>query len=484
MQKKSLIILSATLVLFACSRGELFQNNSNISLSINTVVTDSIGGQWLGFGYNQYPIDRDASGKDLDYWDSAHWLLTTGRMNYIRPSIVRLNVYREWFDSSGVVGDYNWDSPRILSLCRLLDWYRANEIPVMTGLWHSNKAGEDDPSFYISTGPGSFQALQADLFNYLYQVKGYTNIRWYTPTNEPLGAGISFSQWSAMMHNTYLAFMDGNFPLSTLCGPDSWGDWNGMAASENAGDLHGYDHHYYAAYDEITSGSLEINLKAAVSAIQSADSSNKPVFVSECGFLHDASDPIDYWYLQNPVPVINPGTFLYGLLAFDYGIQLARSGNSGAMAWALDGFDCRKDPGMWNISGMNNGTVLRPWFYTWSLLCRYFPAGGTIYPVKSYHDQVRIVAFRKPSGKSSHWTIAMVNWAGGDANISIYLPGWKGGSFTAFTYSKLNSGDGYSLGLAGQPMPISSPSTGFTLKLPSQTAMLITTLDNAPLDPQ
>jgi hypothetical protein len=94
----------------------------------------------------------------------------------------------------------------------------------------------------------------------------------------------------------------------------------------------------------------------------------------------------------------------------DYGIQVARSGESGALAWSLDGYDYGKDPGMWNIAGNNGGIKLRPWYYSWSLLCRYFPAGGTIYPINFNSNLARGVAIEKKVLDQSHWTFAFVNW--------------------------------------------------------------------------
>lgn len=33
---------------------------------------------------------------------------------------------------------------------------------------------------------------------------------------------------------------------------------------------------------------------------------------------------------------------------------------------------------MWNNAGTYGGMTLRPWYYTWQLMCRYFPRGAKI----------------------------------------------------------------------------------------------------------
>ncbi|HEU5374927.1 MAG TPA: hypothetical protein VFV38_05780, partial [Ktedonobacteraceae bacterium] len=50
-----------------------------------------------------------------------------------------------------------------------------------------------------------------------------------------------------------------------------------------------------------------------------------------------------------------------------------RAGASGAAAWDLDDAMHNKVWGMWNIV---DEPAPRPWYYAWSLLSRYFPAGA------------------------------------------------------------------------------------------------------------
>ncbi len=157
------------------------------------------------------------------------------------------------------------------------------------------------------------------------------------------------------MRNTYQGFLAANLPITKFTGADSWEEWTSFAATYNNKELSAYDHHYYlnSGINQVIYGDLEEQFKIEVGNIRRIDMGNKPVFLSEVGFT--TTSELDYWFVLNPIPSLTPKTFTYGLLALDYGIQVARSGESGALAWSLDGYDYGKDPGMWNIAGNNGG---------------------------------------------------------------------------------------------------------------------------------
>jgi hypothetical protein len=472
------ITLSFLLFFVSCRKNEPITNQI-----VNLTISNSKTTTWLGFGYNQYPIDRNSEGVDMDVWDNSHWDLMIERAAYIKPSLVRINLYRYWFNPSGVVGDYNWNSTRMISLYKVLDYYKSKNIPVMTGLWQSTLNGGDNTPFYTTYGENSFQKLQVDLFQQLFSVKGYTNIKWYTPTNEPKGMGMDFQKWSIMIRNAFNGFSTANLPLNVFCGADSWEEWTSSAASFNKAELSGYDHHYYlnSGFNQVINDSLEQQFEKEVTTITNIDNSNKPVFLSEAGFSSASDGAIDYWYKLNPIPEINPSTTKYALLAFDYGLQVARSGESGALAWSLDGFDYGKDPGMWNLSGNNGGIQLRPWYYSWSLLCRYFPSGGIIYPINFKSSSIRGLALEQRIQNKSHWTFAFINWGDLEVETKVSVPFFKGGEFSKFQLSLNSSGDGELLSLPKENINIISLNDGVLLNIPPSAGILITSMDNSPI---
>lgn len=468
------LVLALFSSLVSCNQDDLDVDpfsKSTISAPLQTT--------WLGFGYNQDPLDRNSDGHNIGEWDEARWKLTMERINHIKPSLVRVVLYRKWFNPSGVVGDYDWDTPSMRSLYKVLDFYHEKNIPVMTGLWQSTLDHNDNVPFYTTEGDDSFQKLQVDMFSQLYNVKGYSNIKWYTPTNEPKGMGMDFQKWAMMMRNTHKGFQLANLPLDLFCGADSWDEWTLSAARFTKNELSGYDHHYYlnTGINQVVDGSLEQLFKKEVADIKNLEPSNKPVFLSEVGF----SSSVDYWFVLNPIPDLNPTTGKYALVAFDYGIQVARSGESAALAWSLDGYDYGKDPGMWNIAGNNGGIKLRPWFYSWAMLCRYFPAGGTIYPIDFMSSSIRGVAIEQQVSGKSNWTFAFVNWGEKEVETNFSIPNYEGGDFAKFQFTASSNGDGVSLSLPKENLKINSLNDGFLIKIPASSGLLITSMENSPI---
>ena len=116
-------------------------------------------------------------------------------------------------------------------------------------------------------------------------------------------------------------------------------------------------------------------------------------------------------------------------------ISVMNSGFSGAAAWMLDdsmhsnGDSGRTEDiklwGMWNTLG---GTVfgdpsqeeIRPWYYTWSLMCRCFPAGSRIVELDGKMPAgVAGTAAVLPDGSVS---VALVNFGDRDHTVKLNLP--------------------------------------------------------------
>ena len=214
------------------------------------------------------------------------------------------------------------------------------------------------------------------------------------------------------------------------------------------------------------------SLNSDVSGVDTNDTADKPVYLSEMG-------------VTNPDSGTNPpiNSYAYGLDMFDYGIQAALGGEASAMAWCVDGFDYNKNCGMWDISGLNGGTTLRPWFYSWSLLNRYFPSNATIYRMNAPAN-VRVVAASVPAGTKDHWSFALVNQNTTDQSVTLQVPGWGSGNFNEYVYSSGgNAADGN-----GFPVPTTQISTasggltqGLTVDVPAGSGVVLTTLDGSPL---
>ncbi|MCB5164930.1 hypothetical protein LG634_08825 [Streptomyces bambusae] len=111
----------------------------------------------------------------------------------------------------------------------------------------------------------------------------------------------------------------------------------------------------------------------------------------------------------------------------DLAVQEARSGVDGAAAWCLDGYAATTFCGMWGRGDEDpdkvsaHSTALRPWFYTWSLLTRYLPAGSVIH-TPAEPTGVRVLAAQLPGGG---WTFALVNRTSVTQTVRLTEPtGW------------------------------------------------------------
>jgi len=110
------------------------------------------------------------------------------------------------------------------------------------------------------------------------------------------------------------------------------------------------------------------------------------------------------------------------------------SGYSGIAAWMLDdAMHSNGDAGnikdiklwgMWNILGEKvfhdaSQVEIRPWYYTWALMCRYFPTGTNILKVSGDRSHGVFVAAGEYQG---NYVVAAVNVQDNDRNIAISLP--------------------------------------------------------------
>ena len=131
------------------------------------------------------------------------------------------------------------------------------------------------------------------------------------------------------------------------------------------------------------------------------------------------------------------------MLVYDYfyaldmpflAMEAMNGGFSGVAAWMLDdamhtnGDSGRPEDlkiwGMWNILGEEvfgdpAQEEIRPWYYTWSLICRYFPSGSDILKVNAGDKYGFTAAAAVKNGKM---TVALVNCNEDEVNVDVTLP--------------------------------------------------------------
>lgn len=459
-------------------------------LSAQTISTiqQELSTPWDGFGYNQWGWARQSNGSTYKAWDNELWNTTEQRILAIQPALVRLPLERYWFnkDDNGnslPVGTYNWNSKYMQSFYKIMDLYKAKNIKVMSGLWHAVMEGYiEDEVFYMSSGNGSFARLQADLLDYLINTKGYTNIKYYTPTNEPLGCMSGYNVWSTMIVNLKNELVARGLPSNILIGADSWGDWIWLPARDNKEQLIGYDFHNYLndtpddTYNLLYNRTLESFLTNSLNLIYQQDNTNKPVIVSE---IAPIGVPFVDWPVADAPAHCRVDTYEYGLGYWDYGIQLLRSGIASGLAWGLDGFDQNKNSGMWNNAGTYGGMTLRPWYYTWQLMCRYFPTDAKVLKMTEMENKkdLRIAGARIGASDYTYVVVNRRNSAESKSQTVTFKSPGQNKTFYVYTYSRNYYGNGVELSL---PYIIKTTNSlendGITIDVPLESGVLITTL--------
>lgn len=416
------------------------------SRPVSVTVTDEvINPCYLGNGVEWDPYDEaPAWGCPLSDQD---WETLFRRLDYMRPQYVRcmINSPFTYFDGKGFVDERNAGS-----LLKLLGYCQRNDIMVVYGEYNP-------PTWEMKCSQAWVEASVRHL-NWLVEENGFTCIKHFVIFNEPDGNWAStngdFAFWKAMTAR-FQAQMDRYPALQgvTLAGPDAVIDYRNPASAYDAlGWLEAtvkevpqvgiYDMHAYPGQQYVRSGAFQKTLEGMKAAV-----GDKPLILGEAGFKY-FSDPADsalareYWKRVEGHPFTKGSDC--NMLVYDdfYALDMPlllmsvmNAGLSGAAAWMLDdAMHSNGDSGttgdvklwgMWNILGSEvfgdaSQEEVRPWYYTWSLMCRHFPAGSTILKLAGkLPADVAAVAARKPDGS---YAVAFVNFGDKDQSIDLQLP--------------------------------------------------------------
>jgi hypothetical protein len=197
------------------------------------------------------------------------------------------------------------------------------------------------------------------------------------------------------------------------------------------------------------------------------DNSNKPVVCGEAGAINGSW--LD-WPANAPDGAIHSYDFIYGVYMIDFAIQSMRAGVASSLSWGLQGFDQSKDAGMWNNTGNYGGLKLRPLYYAWSLLCRYFPDGATC--LKMTQQTARIKVGGVLIG-ADDYSFVVCNRATYDEKTTINLPGNGEKKYFVYHFTEDNQGDGVQLSL---PYSEVSVTNSITVNVPKNGVVFMTTL--------
>ena len=421
-------------------------NESAIMMHINDsqIVSKNYlgnGVQWSAYPHAATPNDEWGMLMTEDKWQ-----MNFDRLDYMQPKLFRVLDQANWrylvdFDKNGNP-ILNFDNDEVKAVERILDYAQKNNIVVLFGEWgtpfkvHDTEAGHSD-KFSGANDPKWIDSI-VEYLHYLIIQKGYTCIKYYNLVNEPNGDWAStngdFDQWArGVKLLTNRLKEKGLDKYVAVAGPDAvtrydnpasaykGGEWVEQCAKQLDSITGIYEVHDYTDYELVRSGGFETFHKEVAAHIKET---NKQIIFGELGFARGSKEnqeraKADGFSCEDSQ--MDVYDYSYGVDMADAQIQSMLAGYSGSAAWALDdamhtmGDKGNKKElkrwGMWNSLGSElcnrpEDEQMRPWFYSWSLLCRYIPTGATVIRV----DMPTTEGLRAVSAThNDNTTIAIVN---------------------------------------------------------------------------
>lgn len=382
--------------------------------TIVNFTSDVVSTGYIGNGAQWDPYQLDYGTKKLTMTEE-HWQTIYRRLDFMRPQLMRV-VHNT---ASLMTDDYKLAPERNLDqVTHILDYCQSHGVTVIFGDWGwgLGKVPDFDKRKV---------ELAADYVTWLIRDRGYSCIKYYNMVNEPNGFWSltegDYDMWRDLTLTFYNRLKKNKILDSiTLVGPDVaiWTPdevpWVERASRDV--ELGLYDIHTYPSKCTVNSGDYGRIIKAYLDAVPAAKKGGErpKMVMGEIGLKF--VEPADSLYQQEMLrraaarPYASTEDsqmfvfdYMYGTDMADAVMQTANAGFSGAIAWMLDDAmhtagdsgDQLKTWGFWNILGRHftepgaehlpsepDGEAVRPWFYAWSLLTRFMPAGCDVYASK------------------------------------------------------------------------------------------------------
>ena len=435
---------------------------------------------------------------------AREWKIILQRVGFMRPGFLRVMGAKH----------SNWKAQPEVPL--ILGWAQKHNCQVILGTWWAPPLDHR----YEHT-PIAFRRLYRwadDTARNIVRLRkkdGFTCIRFYNFANEP--EHVPISRWADLVNNLHAAFERAGLAGKVgIIGPDTYGNppanyhrsitfkWNTSAAAragynwpllaqvahEASRDVGMFDIHWYARNNQILSNIVGRTLVREKQMVESLapNARNKLFVISESGLIQGRCN-------GDQQPRVK--TFGYGVLMADYAAQVFRAGWNGISAWDLDDAMCvvngkaiihppgkltLKIWGFWNSQGAAMGNPadfdIRPWFYTWSLLSRMFPAGTRIVdstePAGS--KRFRSLAGLRMVNNRLVMSIALINDVKKRRIITVRIPADSHATnFTEYRYFRNDrpvNGQGFPI--AAKLLHNVNPARGMTITMPGQGVVLFT----------
>ena len=418
-------------------------------------ITVEISSEVLNQGYIGNGVEWDPY-DEAESWGSEisdkDWEKLFERLDVMQPQYVRCMInspYRYYDPSSG-----KYDKMRgFESISRLLKYCTERNITVVYG--------EFNPPTWEMKDDNRWIDMSVDYLNFLVNESGFSCIKYFVIFNEPDGDWAStngdYELWKKVLLRFHrkMAEYPGLLDKVQFAGPDVVLGYKNAASpydaegwvKQTALDLDSvigiYDIHAYPGQHEVRSGLYSEILPRYKQWVPQG----KKIILGEAGYkykqLADSTLKAEYDRRVKGHPFTKGSDcnmlvydYFYGLDMPLLAMEVMNNGFSGVAAWMLDdAMHSEGDSGeakdlkiwgMWNILGEEvfgkpEEEEMRPWFYTWALMCRYFPAGTDVLKMKMS------AVGKNVYGVAGQWngklSVAFVNVGDEDCSLQIDLPG-------------------------------------------------------------
>ncbi len=430
-----------------------------ISSYSDTVISESIIG--AGVQWSAYPHADSDDAEWGHLMTQEKWNKVYKRLDYMRPNIIRVMDQASWRYFTGVAEDgtltTDFNTQEVQSLYKILDYCEANNITVVFGEWGAPGMWGVAGNIHRADDPRWIDMITKYL-KHLIIDKKYTCLKYYNLVNEPDGYWAStdgdWDQWKKGVEMLTTSLKEnGLWQHIQVAGPDTVQGYENPKSKYLNGEtwlyesvnqlqdvLTCYDVHSYPSGDIVKSGEFSKLYRPMVKATEPF---GKPFILGELGLKYKGALGEKNKALGKADPYAGENDsnmfvydFFYGIDVADALIQSLNVGIDGIIVWDLDdamhtvGDTGEKSKlkrwGMWNILGTeicNNpdDENIRPWFYPWALMSRYFPEGTKI--IKT--DETNVDGLRVVSGLTGKdaVSIAIINNASNDQEIAYSMDG-------------------------------------------------------------
>ncbi len=366
------------------------QSNSSLTEGIGVNWCDAFGiGGDRGLGMAHAPLNTPCI-PSLD--DTRSWELLLEEMSFLKVGCIRFQLPPDGFITKR--GTMDFDSVHFQRLEQLNSWASANGASILLDTMyvprHMQVKGPDAPGWALDNRAAANPSVFAEnfagpLLDYCVSERGWTQIRYYSPINEPLYGGVyhhpkgnSYKAYAGLLASLRQELVERNLSPQriSLLGPSSPAvqEWPIPDLHARGFDidplLDGYDQHeYFARFNDAPPNANAVTIPMSelidhhlVPHVRYARSRGKSFLITELGHCY---------YGAHLGDAHGPATHDAFLLDAEFCVCAINAGVQGLMRWSL--LNPGDIDGHWQLLDSREGQIQRNpnSFYGYASLIRY-----------------------------------------------------------------------------------------------------------------